>query len=151
MEERVLSWLRAQEGKVFTPPRNEKFNRRRPAKDFEITKVHDERVIIRFVGSPHPALPLTYSMFDRTIKCLREHEGKPVRLGAKVAPPYENETIEKAIWKRPYPIGNTPYKASPHVCDILALAGVIEYVSTINQSTSRKAQAVKLSRQHSAN
>ena len=145
MEEEVLSWLRAQEGEVFASPRTEKFNRR--AKDFEITKLRDDRVIIRFVGSKYPALPLTFSMFDRTIKCLREHEGKPVRLGAKVAPPYENDTIEGAIWKSPYPIGNTPYKVSPHVCDILALAGVVEYASTINQSTGRKVQAVKLSRQ----
>lgn len=97
MEEEVLSWLRTQEGEVFASPRTEKFNRR--AKDFEITKLRDDRVIIRFVGSKYPALPLTFSMFDRTIECLREHEGKLVRLGAKVAPPYENDTIEGAIWK----------------------------------------------------
>jgi len=148
MEERVLSWLRAHEGEVLISPRTRKFNH--PKKDFEITKTHNDRVIIRFIGSKYPALPLTFSMFDRTIKCLEEHEGRPVRLGAKLVPPYENETIEGAIWKRPYPIEITPYKASPHVCDILALVGVVEYVSIINQSTGRIVQAVKLTGQHLA-
>lgn len=82
-------------------------------------------------------------MFDRTIKRLVENERKPVRLGAQVVPPYENDTIEGEIWKHPYPIGSTPYKASPHVCDILVLAGVAEYISMVNPSTGRRVEGVK--------
>jgi hypothetical protein len=83
-------------------------------------------------------------MFDRTLKYLQENRGRAVRLGAKLAPPYEFDTLEGQIWKKPYPTGNTSYKASPHVCDILALAGLVEYVLVLNPETLRKVQGVKL-------
>jgi hypothetical protein len=141
MDKRILDWLRTHEGKMFASPRTKVFGRK--TKDFEIVKVDEEKVRIRFEGRKHLALPLTFSMFDRTMEYLNENKDRPIRLGAKVAPPYENDTIEAVIWRHPYPMP-TPYKVAPHVCDILALAGVAEYVYVANPSTGRKAQAIKL-------
>lgn len=83
-------------------------------------------------------------MFDRVLQCLRENKGRPVRLGAKISPPYENDTLETEIWKRPYPIGNSPYKAAPHVCDILVLAGLVQYVWASNLLTGRRVEGAEL-------
>jgi hypothetical protein len=83
-------------------------------------------------------------MFDRTLKYIQENKDRAVRLGAKVVPPYESDTVEGQIWKEPYPTGNTSYKAGPHVCDILVLAGLVEYVLILNPETYRKVQGVKL-------
>jgi hypothetical protein len=142
MDNRVRSWLEANIGKLFKSPRNKAFNKR--TKDFEIVSISSERVNIRFVESKYPALPLAFSMFDRVLNYLSKNKGRPVRLGAKVSPPYENDTLEGEIWKRPYPIWNTPYKASPHVCDILVLAGLVQYVSMINPPTGRKVECAEL-------
>ena len=141
MDERVMKWLKANTGKVFASPR-EMF--RRPTQGFEVVGIVGESVRIRFAGSPYPALPLYFWMFDRTLKYLQEKRGRAVRLGAKLAPPYESDTVEGQIWKKPYPTGNTSYKAAPHVCDILALAGLVEYVLVLNPENLRKVQGVKL-------
>lgn len=141
MDERVMKWLKANTGKVFASPR-EMF--RRPTQGFEVVGIVGESVRIRFAGSPYPALPLYFWMFDRTLKYLQENRGRAVRLGAKLAPPYESDTVEGQIWKKSYPTGNTSYKAAPHVCDILALAGLVEYVLVLNPENLRKVQGVKL-------
>ena len=143
MDDRVLNWLEANKGKVFTSPRGEVFGRR--TDDFEIVSIRPDRVYIRFVGTSHVALPLIFSMFDRVLNCLRENQGKPVRIGAKVNPPYENDTLEGEIWKKPYPAGlNNSYKAAPHVCDILVLVGLAEYFKVRNPLTGRKVQSAQL-------
>jgi len=141
MDERVMKWVKANTGKVFASPREVS---KRPTQRFEVVGIVGESVRIRFARSPHPALPLCFWMFDRTLKYLQENRGRAVRLGAKLAPPYESDTLEGQIWKKPYPTGNTSYKASPHVCDILALAGLVEYVLVLNPETLRKVQGVKL-------
>jgi hypothetical protein len=142
MDERVLKWLKVNKGKVFASPRNEVLKEK--TRDFELLGIVDDRVNIRFVGSKYPALPLCFWMFDRTLKYIQENKGRAVRLGAKIVPPYESDTVEGQIWKKPYPTGNDSYKASPHVCDILALAGLVEYVLVLNPETGRKVQGVKL-------
>jgi len=142
MDERVLKWLKANKGKVFVSPRNEVSSKQ--MYDFELLDIVDDRVKIRFVGSKYKALPLYFWMFDRTLKYIQENEGIAVRLGAKLVPPYESDTVEGQVWKKPYPTGNASYKASPHVCDILALAGLVEYVLVLNPETGRKVQGVKL-------
>ena len=142
MNERVLKWLKANKGKVFASPRNEVSKRQK--QDFELLGIVDDRVKIRFVGSKHPALPLYFWMFDRTLKYLLENKGRPVRLGSKLTPPYDPDTVEGQIWKLPYPTGKASYKAAPHVCDILALAGLVEYLMVFNPETRRKVQGVKL-------
>jgi len=141
MDERVMKWLKANTGKVFASPR-EMF--RRPTQGFEVVGIVGESVRIRFAGSPYPALPLYFWMFDRTLKYLQENRGRSVRLGAKLAPQYESDTVEGQIWKRPYPTRNASYKAAPHVCDILSLAGLVEYVLVLNPETLRKVQGAKL-------
>lgn len=143
MDVRILAWLEANKGKLFTSPRSEVFGRR--TEDFEIVSIKSDRVYIRFAGTSHVALPLIFSMFDRVLNCLQENQGKPVRLGAKISPPYENDTLEAAIWKEPFPAGlNSSYKAAPHVCDILVLVGLVEYVKVRNPLTTRIVQGAKL-------
>jgi hypothetical protein len=142
MDNRVQNWLEANIGKSFSSPRNQAFNKQ--TKDFEIVSISSDRVNIRFVGSKYPALPLAFSMFDRVLNYLSLNKGRPVRLGAKVSPPYENDTLEGEIWRCPYPMWNTPYKVSPHVCDILALAGLVKYISIINRPTGRKVECAEL-------
>ena len=141
MDERVMKWVKANTGKVFASPREVS---KRPTQSFEVVGIVDESVRIRFAGSKYPALPLCFWMFDRTLKYLQENRGRAVRLGAKLAPPYESDTVEGQIWKKSYPTGNTSYKAAPHVCDILALAGLVEYVLVLNPESARKVQGVKL-------
>jgi hypothetical protein len=69
-----------------------------------------------------------------------------IRLGVKVSPPYGNDTLEAAIWTKPFPaVLNSSYKAAPHVCDILILAGMAEYVKVKNPLTTRMVQGAKLS------
>jgi hypothetical protein len=142
MDERVLKWLKANKGKVFASPRKEVFKGK--TRDFELSGIADDRVSVRFVGSKYLALPLYFWMFDRTLKYIHENKGRSVRLGTRLVPPYEPDTVEGQIWKEPYPTGNTSYKAAPHVCDILALAGLVEYVLVLNPETRRKVQGVKL-------
>jgi hypothetical protein len=142
MDERVLKWLRANKGKVFASPRNEVFKVK--TKDFELLGIVDDRVNIRFVRSKYPALPLCFWMFDRALEYIQENEGRAVRLGAKLVPPYEPDTVEGHIWRKPYPTGNTSYKAGPHVCDILTLAGLIKYVPILKTGTRKRLQGVKL-------
>jgi len=142
VDERVLKWLKVNKGKVFASPRNEVFKEQ--TQDFELSGIADDRVSVRFVGSKYPALPLYFWMFDRTLKYIQEDKGRAVRLGARLAPPYESDTVEGRIWKKPYPTGNTSYNAAPHVCDILALVGLVEYVLILNPETRRKVQGVKL-------
>jgi hypothetical protein len=82
-------------------------------------------------------------MFDRVLNYLRNNKGRPVRLGARVTPPYEKDTLEGEIWKRPYTIGNSTYKAASHICDILVLVGLVQYVLSVNPLTGRKIQCAK--------
>jgi hypothetical protein len=143
MDARILGWLEANRAKLFASPRSEVFGRR--TEDFEIVSIKSDRVYIRFAGTAHVALPLIFSMFDRVLDCLQENQGKPVRLGAKVSPPYENDTLEAAIWKKPFPTGlNSSYKAAPHICDILVLSGIVEYVKVENPLTTLIVQGAKL-------
>ena len=139
MFEKVLAWLKENEGRIFQSPR-------RRAQNFKIVNIEEKRkrVKIRFLESKYPALPLTFWMFDRTLQYLNKNKGRFIRLGAKLQPPYGKDTIEGIIWRKPNPEGKTPYKASSHVCDILALAGIAEYGYAINPSTNRKVQAVRI-------
>ena len=144
MDEHLLNWLQSNEGETFKSPRNEIFKRKRY--DFEITNVEENRVRIYFVGSKYPALPLYFWMFDRTIEYLKKNENNIIRLGAKVQPPYEIDTIEGQIWKIPYPDVSTSYKVAPHVCDILALAKMVDY-SLVNTKVRKNLQGVKYVKQ----
>lgn len=141
MDKRVLDWLKIHKGKMVSSPRKVIFNR--DAKDFEIVDIDEknERVKIRFEGRKYPALPLTFSMFDRSLEYLTKNRGQWVLLGTSIKP--QLNTVEGEIWKEPYPIGyKIPYKVASHICDILALAGIVEYGYT-NTFTGRKVQGVK--------
>lgn len=140
LDEQVLKWLKKHEGETFPSPRY-KISKRKKHK-IRIVRVGPGSVEIEFVGSPYRALPLYFWMFDRTLAYLRKNRVRAIRLGSKVQPPYEPDTIEEQIWKDENDI--SPYKAAPHVCNILALAGLVEYVLVENPVTGRRVQAVKL-------
>ena len=141
MEKQLLDWMKTNEGETFESPRN-KISKRKKY-DLEIEKVCPDRVKILFVGSKYPALPLYFWMFDRTLNYLQKSKEVIVRLGAKLQPPYETDTIEGQIWKMPYPTCNTSYKVSPHVCDILALSGIVEY-NLVDTKNRRNIQGIRL-------
>mgnify|MGYP000954428278 CR=1 FL=1 len=96
---KLLEWLNNNQGKTFDSPRNQLFNTK--TRGFEITAIKSDRINIKF--EEKIALPLLFSMFDRAITRLSADQGKPVRLGAKLNPPYDPDTLEAAIWKLPYP------------------------------------------------
>jgi hypothetical protein len=140
MDERVLKWLKANEGETFESPRSEISKRRKY--DLKIVRVGFGRVDIEFVGSKYQAMPLYFWMFERALDYVRENRDRPIRLGAKLQSPYEPDTIEEQIWKSKE--GICPYKAAPHICDILAIARLVEYILVDNPDTHRKVQAIKL-------
>jgi hypothetical protein len=142
MDERVWKWLKANKGKVFVSPRKEIFKVK--TKDFELLGVVDDIVNIRFARRNHPAMPLYFWMFNRTLEYIHENKDRAVRLGTKLVPPYEFDTVEGQIWRKPDPTGKSSYKAAPHVCDILALAGLIKHVSILKTGTRRRLQGVEL-------
>jgi len=87
------------------------------------------------------ALPLHFAMFERALTYLEANKAGMVRLGAKVKPPYDQDTVEGQIWRQPY-VCPTPFKASPHVCDIIALSGLAEYGRVKNHRTGHEVQAI---------
>jgi len=143
MDKKVLEWLTDNEGKSFSSPRKAAFGR--DPDDFLIVQVDvkAKTVKVKFHKSQWPALPLHFWMFDRTVQYLRENWDKFVRLGAKLQPPYDPDTVEEIIWKKPYLTEKTSYKASPHVCDIIALAGLAEYGYVVNPKTGRRVQGMR--------
>ena len=143
MDKKVLEWLTDNEGKSFSSPRKAAFGR--DPDDFLIVQVDvkAETVKVKFHKSQWPALPLHFWMFDRTVQYLRENWDKFVRLGAKLQSPYDPDTVEGIIWKKPYLTEKTSYKASPHVCDIIALAGLAEYGYAVNPKTGRRVQGMR--------
>lgn len=146
MDKHIIDWLNTHKGKTVSSPRNLVFTR--AVKDFEIVDIDEmnERVKIHFEESTYPALPLTFSMFERALNYIIQNKGHWVRLGTSIDDPQPG-TIEGAIWQKPYPINyKHPYKTASHVCDILALASLVEYGSTINPLTGRRVQAIRLSK-----
>ena len=136
MDERILDWLRNNEGRTFDSPRPDAF----PVTIIEINEVV-EKVKIEFVGGT-PGLPLFFWMFDRALVFIQANRDRAVRLGARVQRPYDPDTVEGKIWEEPllYP---SPYKASPHVCDLLVLAGLATYHGTNKPVTHRIVQGIK--------
>ena len=146
MDERVLKWMHDNKGKTFQSPRDV-FHKTPHTQDFTITSVHENRMYIKFGNKKYEALSLVFPMFDRVLDYLELNRGKAVWLGAKVTPPYDNDTLEWVIWQKPYPVFNVPFKASPHVCDILCLAGLIQYAHAVNPLTGRQVQGAKIKMQ----
>lgn len=144
MDKRILSWLRNNVGKTFESPRQPAFGQNVfPLRIVSLDqKPGHEKVKIEFVGGKVVALPLLFWMFDRALIYLERNAGKPVRLGARVKPPYDPDTIEGKIWEKPCPY-SASYKVSPHVCDILVLTDVAKYGHALNPKTQRNVQAIK--------
>ena len=121
------------------------FNSRREPKDFKITHVDEpnNKIRIKFRESKYQALPLHFWMFDRSIQHLQEKQGY-TPLGTAVKPPYIKGSVEEAIWKKPFPTGSSEYKASSHICDILALMDIIEYGFARNPESNRRVQGARI-------
>jgi hypothetical protein len=144
MDERILDWLRTNEGQTFRSPREDVFDTE--TRRFMLTGVdeEEEKVKIDFVGGV-PGLPLFFWMFERALAFIEANRDRAVRLGARVAPPFDPDTVEGRIWEEPHPPPSTPYKASPHVCDVLALARLARYEMVRNPDTHRMVQGMRYS------
>ena len=140
MDKRILNWLRENVGETFESPRKKVFKIKRvfPVK---IISVDEEKEILRFkfVGG-NIVLPLYFWMFEKALDYIKSKKDKVVRLGAKVAPPYDENTVEGQIWREPL---KSPFKASPHVCDILVLSGIANYEETKNPKTKKNVQGIR--------
>lgn len=115
---------------------------------FEIKAVDElhERVIFAFLdkedGTEKNGLPLPFEMFERALTYLEANRERMVRIGARVQPPYDQDTIEGQIWRQPYVCPN-PFKASPHVCDIIVSSGLAEYGRLKNPRTGHEVQVIR--------
>jgi hypothetical protein len=141
MDERILEWLKNKRGHTFKSPREEAFcTETHPVNIVEIDERYG-KVKIDFEGGTQ-GLPLFFWMIDRALKFIESNKERIVRLGAKVKRPFDPDTVEGKIWEEPllYP---TPYKAAPHVCDLLVLAGLAKYQKTRNPVSRRIVQGIK--------
>ncbi len=142
MDEWVLAWLKNNKGETFKSPRENTFGSK--TYKIKIREINDdlERVEISFVGGT-PGLPLFFWMFDRVLTFIETDKDRVVRLGARVEPPFDPDTVEGEIWKEPHPTPSTPYKVAPHICDLLVLGGIAEYQKTKNPKTDRIVQGIR--------
>ncbi|HDQ05098.1 MAG TPA: hypothetical protein ENN36_00050 [Candidatus Bathyarchaeota archaeon] len=126
-------------GKYFDSPREAVFGRK--PQGFIIRYIDEEEKLVRISFSKKRtlALPLFFWMFNRTLNYLSKNPGTIFPIGAKIQPPYSEESIEGEIWKDPKHY-SSEYKAAPHVLDILALAGFVKFAYTQNRCTNRKVQ-----------
>lgn len=140
MDEILLTWLKKNVGKEFVSPRKGVFGG--SPSSIRIVELYKNKIIVDFVSKRTNALPLYYWMFDRAFIFISSNKEKMFMLGAKVQGPFAEGSIEGEIWMEPYPY-SSPYKVSPHICDILALAGFAAYGYTINPKTRRRVQGIK--------
>ena len=144
MNKQLLSWLNKNTGKIFRSPREAVFRCKPYPLKLVAVDEKKEVLTIDFIGGKSKALPLYFWMFNRTIDYLDANKMRYIWLGAKVAPPYYNDTIEGEIWKEPYP-HTSPYRVSPFICDFLVLSGLAEYAPLKNPKTGRNLQGIKFS------
>jgi hypothetical protein len=136
--ESLTRYLRKARGKVI---RVDRPGSRRRRFDLRINYFDEDsgKVSITFVGGRSNGLPLYFWMFERVVESLRIGGGF-VPIGARLAPPYIEGSLEAAVW-----VGKkSPYKSAPHLCDILADAGLVAYGEARSPETGRRVQAARL-------
>jgi hypothetical protein len=134
MDSRLLLWLEQNTGKTILSPREAIFNRK--TKQYQLVSVNKRKGVVKItfiMGSL--GLPLYFWMFDRALQLIHQNPNNIHQLGAKVSPPYEQNSIEEAIWRPPY--HGTPYKVSPFICDLLVLSGLTKYNFTLSKKNRR--------------
>jgi len=141
MDPQVLQWLEANTNKVFESPR--KFFGR-GAQSFKIVKLDKKSKCVRvaFGSGVTLGLPLYFWMFDRVINYIRKSPETVFPIGARIQPPYPKDSIEGEIWKEPR-LYSSPYKSAPHILDILAYVGMVEFKPTRNRETNRRVQGAR--------
>ena len=142
MNTQLLQWVYANIGKTFVSPRKSIFGRN--PYDFIIKKVDEENECLRieFIKGNSVALPLYFSMFDRVLNYLMMAPSLTYPIGARIQPPYPKESIEGEIWREPK-LYSSNYKAAPHILDVLALCGFVEYGYTRSRENGRRVQGAK--------
>jgi hypothetical protein len=136
--ESLIRYLRQAKGKVIKIDRP---GSRRQRLDLRVDDFDEEsgRISIKFIGGKSNGLPLYSWMFKRVKERLERSRGF-IPIGARLAPPYPVGSLEAAIWEGK----RSPYKAAPHVCDILVDAGLVVYGMCPNLDTGRMVQAARL-------
>jgi hypothetical protein len=143
MDNEIFQWISNNLNKWFISPRKNVFNPRR-IKEFMITGLEKDSLIIKFKDSKAPNFLLYFWMIERTISHLEKAGERAVPIGAAIRPPYIAQSVEEAIWKFPYPLEKSSYKAASHICDILSLVGWVEFEYVLNPKTGNDLQGVKL-------
>lgn len=140
----VINWTKNNVGKTFQSPREflDKKCRSKKPSPVKIIAVQEDKVTFDFVEKKTKALPLYFWMFDRALRYLNSNRNRYIMLGARVKPPFDDDTIEGQIWKEPYDY-SSPFKVSSHICDFLELSGVAKYGCTTNPKTGRYVQGIK--------
>jgi len=141
--DRVREWVEENIGTTFSSPRKDVFGTN--TRDFEIIKIDDEKVSVKFEGSKYLALPLKFWMMERTLEHLKRNLGSFIPIGARIGPPYIPNSIEETIWMDPLPEKVSRYKVAPHICDVLELAEVVEYGYAHREGSRRRLQGVRMS------
>jgi hypothetical protein len=138
IKRKLVHYLKEAEGKTI---HIERPGSRRKRLDLRINYFDEEsgKISISFIGGLSNGLPLYFWMCERVIEQLSKDKGL-VEVGARLAPPYPHGSLEAVIWNGK----KSPYKAAPHICDILADAGIVKYGKATSKETSRIVQAVKL-------
>jgi len=137
----IYKWVEGKIGTTFPSPREREFGT--STKDFQIVRIDDVKISIKFEGSKYLALPLKRWMFKRTLEHLKKNEGVFVSIGARIGPPYIPNSVEEVIWEDPLPEDISTYKVAPHICDVLELAGIVEYGPAYKPNSSRRLQGVR--------
>ena len=134
----LLRYLKHSKGRIIHPRRP---GSRRMRLDLRINNFNEDtgRISITFIGGKSLGLPLHFWMFEKVINRLSSVDSF-VPVGARLTPPYIRGSLEEAIWDGE----SSPYKAAPHVCDILFDADLVEYGWALNAESGRRVQGAKL-------
>ncbi|MFZ7138016.1 MAG: hypothetical protein ACOWW1_06330 [archaeon] len=144
MNQKLLCWLKQNQGIDLDSPRKEAFGGN--PQGFIIRHIDNEKNCVRISFSQKRTLafPLYFWMFERVLNYLSKNPMTTFPIGARLKPPYPKESIEGEIWKNPKPY-SSEYKSAPHILDILTLAGFTNFAYTQSRETNRKVQGAEFS------
>lgn len=141
---KLLEWIKSNKQKRFESPREKFFGRK--TSSFLINSITENSIYLKFIPSG-TSLQLEFWRFEEAIKFLLE-SGDVMKIGARIktkksiSPSFslEEHLNEKAteMYKR-----KSDTKTAPHICDLLVLSGIAEYLWT-ESDIGRRVQGIKL-------
>lgn len=145
MDKNLLKWLKSNQNLSFESPRATVFKTK--TQRFRIVEVNETKGIVKIEFSKQfTELRLEFWRFETGLEILNRNRGKWTRLGTRFNSD-DPDTIEWQIQRKArqvHPNRHVDLKSAPHICDILVLAGFVEYGRAMNPMTKRENQAVRL-------